>query len=103
MKTAGRVPKRNHIARVQRLARERAEAQARRVAWQRLLHARSDYIDWQKFYLWVGSVLEIESGVPEWLIKILNQRCPGFVESEREVSPKAVDKIKVFCPKYSLV
>lgn len=103
MKTAGRVPKRNHIARVQRLASERAEAQARRVAWQRLLHARSDYIDWQKFYLWVGSVLEIESGVPEWLIKILNHVVHDLSRAKGKCRRKLFDKIKMFCPKYSSV
>ena len=58
LNTAGRVPKRNHIARVQRLARERAEAQARRIPWQRLLHTRNEYIDWQQFYLWIRSILK---------------------------------------------
>ena len=51
MNTVGRVPKRNHITRMQRLARERAEVQVRRVPWQRLLHTRNEYIDWQEFYL----------------------------------------------------
>ena len=89
MNTAGRVPKRNHIARVQRLARERAEAQARRVPWQRLLHTRNEYIDWQEFYLWVRSVLESENRIPGWLIEILNHSCPGFVENEKELMAKA--------------
>src|SRR5215469_4135801 len=85
----GRVPKRNHIARVQRLARERAEAQARPVPWQQLLQSRNQYIDWQEFYLWVRSVLGSENRIPEWLIEILDERCPGFVEKEREMTPKA--------------
>ncbi len=89
LKTADRVPKRNHVARVQRLARERADAQARRVPWQRLLHARNDYIAWQEFYLWVRSVLEIENCIPDWLVEILNERCPGFVENEKKLTPKA--------------
>ena len=76
-KTASRVPKRNHIARLQRLARERAEAQARRVPWQRLLQTRNEYIDWQEFYLW-GSVLESEKRIPNWLIDILDERCRGI-------------------------
>ena len=42
---------------MQRLARERADAQASRIPWQRLLRARNEYIDWQEFYLWVRSVL----------------------------------------------
>ena len=89
MNTADRVPSRNHVARVQRLARERADAQARRIPWQRLLDTRNQYIDWQEFYLWVRSVLEVENCIPDWLIEILDQRCPGFVENERKLTPKA--------------
>jgi len=88
LKTAGRVPMRNHVARVQRLARERADAQARRVPWQRLLETRNEYIDWQEFYLWVRSVLEVENRIPEWIGEILNQRCPEFLENENAVTPK---------------
>lgn len=73
---------------MQRLARERAEAQARRVPWQRLLHTRNQYIDWQEFSLWVRSVLESEDRVPDWLIGILNRRCPGFLENDKELIPK---------------
>jgi hypothetical protein len=89
LNTADRVPSRNHVARVQRLARERADAQARRIPWQRLLDTRNQYIDWQEFYLWVRSVLEVENCIPDWLIEILDQRCPGFVENERKLTPKA--------------
>lgn len=87
--SAGQVPKRNHVARVQRLARERADAQARRIPWQRLLHSRNEYIDWQEFYLWVRSVLESENRIPDWLIEILDERVPGFVENEKKLAPKA--------------
>lgn len=89
MNTADRVPKRNHIARVQRLARERADAHARRIPWQQLLHTRNEYIDWQEFNLWVRSVLEIENRIPDWLLEILNEHCPGFVETEAKLTPKA--------------
>ncbi len=89
MNTADRVPKRNHVARVQHLARERADAQARRIPWQRLLDTRNEYIDWQEFYLWVRSVLEVENRIPDWLVEILDKRCPGFVENERKLPPKA--------------
>jgi hypothetical protein len=89
LKTADRVAKRNHVARVQRLARERADAQARRIPWQRLFDARNEYIDWQEFYLWVRSVLEVENGIPGWLVEILNKRCPGFLENEKRLTRKA--------------
>jgi hypothetical protein len=74
---------------VQRLAQERADAQARRVPWQRLLHTRNEYIDWQEFYLWVRSVLEVENRIPDGLLEILDRRCPGLVESEKKLSPTA--------------
>lgn len=89
MKTADRVPKRNHFARVQQLARERAHAQARRVPWQRLLQARNEYIDWQEFNLWARSVLETENRIPDWLVEILDERCPGFVEQQKKLTPKS--------------
>src|SRR5262249_51340054 len=87
--TAGRVPKRNDVARLQRVARERAEFQARHVPWQRLLETRNNYIDWQEFYLWVRSVAEVENRIPEWIADILNQRCPAFLENEKTLTMKA--------------
>jgi len=89
LNTADRVPRWNGVARVQRLARERADAQARRVPWQRLLHTRNEFIDWQEFYLWVRSILEVENRIPEWLVEILDTRCPGFLENEKRLTPKA--------------
>ena len=35
------------------------------------------------------SVLEREKRIPDWLLEILNQRRPGFVENRRELTPKA--------------
>ena len=46
------------MAQLERLARERADEQARRIPWQRLLDTRNEYIGWQEFYLWVRSILE---------------------------------------------
>jgi len=75
--------------RLQRFARERADDEARRIPWQRLYEARNQYIDWQEFYLWVRSILEVEDRIPGWLVEILNARCPGFIETERALTPKA--------------
>jgi len=55
----------------------------------RLLDTCNEYIDWQEFYLWVRSVLEVENHVPDRLVEILNERCPGFVENQKRVGPKA--------------
>ena len=70
-------------ARPQRAARERADGEARRIPWQRLYDARNQYVDWQEFYLWARSILDIENRIPEWLGGILNDRCPGFFQCER--------------------
>ena len=82
-------PKRNSATQLQRAARERADDQARRIPWQRLYDARNQYIDWQEFYLWVRSILEVEDRIPDWLVEILNERVPGFLETEKELTPKA--------------
>jgi hypothetical protein len=79
-------------ARLQRAARERADGEARRIPWQRLYDARNQYIDWQEFYLWVRSILEVEDGIPNWLVEILNDRCAGFLETEKAVTSKAAQR-----------
>ena len=89
MRTKKRSSTRKSIARLQRLARERADAQARRIPWRRLLDTRNEYIDWQEFYLWVRSILEVENRIPDWLLEILNTRCPGFLENEKRLTPNA--------------
>jgi hypothetical protein len=89
LKNTRRVPLRNSTTQLQRLARERADSQARRIPWQRLFDARNEYIEWQEFYLWVRSILEIEERIPDWLAEILIDRCPGFLEAEQLLTPKA--------------
>ena len=79
---------RDSTTRLQRAARERADDEARRIPWQRLLDARNEYIDWQEFNLWVRSILEGENRIPDWLVKILDDRVPGFLESEKKLTPK---------------
>jgi len=79
---------RDSTTRLQRGARERADDEARRIPWQRLLDARNEYIDWQEFSLWVRSILEVENRIPDWLVEILDDRVPGFLESEKQLAPK---------------
>jgi len=81
---------RDSTARLQRAARERADDEARRIPWQRLQETRNQYIDWQEFYLWVRSILEVEDRIPDWLVEILNALVPGFIETEGARTPKAV-------------
>ncbi len=89
MRTKKRSSTRKSIAQIERLARERADKQARRIPWQRLLDTRNEYIDWQEFYLWVRSILEVEHRIPDWLVEMLNSRCPGFLENEKRLTPNA--------------
>jgi hypothetical protein len=79
---------RDSTTRLQRAARERADDEARRIPWQRLLDARNEYIDWQEFSLWVRSILEVENRIPDWLVTILDDRVPGFLESEKQLTRK---------------
>lgn len=90
MKKARLTPIRNTAVQLQRLARERADEQARRIPWQRLLDTRTEYIDWQEFYLWARSILEVEGQIPNWLVDILKERCPGFLERDKRLTAKAV-------------
>ena len=90
MKKAKLTPMRNTAVQLQRLARERADEQARRIPWRRLLDTRTQYIDWQEFYLWARSILEVEGQIPDWLVDILKERCPGFLERDKTLTAKAV-------------
>ncbi|MGB9257706.1 MAG: hypothetical protein WCC25_22920, partial [Candidatus Korobacteraceae bacterium] len=80
---------RDSTTRLRRAARERADDEARRIPWQRLLDARNEYIDWQEFNLCVRSILEVENRIPNGLVEILDDRVPGFLESEKQLTPQA--------------
>jgi hypothetical protein len=71
---------RNSAAKLQRAARERADDQARRIPWQRLYDARNQYINWQEFILWARSILEVEEGIPDWLVEIPRSLTGGRCE-----------------------
>jgi hypothetical protein len=85
---AKRFPTRSSVARLQRLARERADAQARRVPWRCLHDTRKHYVEWQEFCLWVRSIVETDDRMPEWLSAIVDQRCPGFLQTEPPASSR---------------
>ena len=68
--------------RVSEMARREADRRARRVRWERLLEARKQYVEWSAFSLWVRVILESEGEIPPWLSKILEGRCPGFLDDE---------------------
>ena len=83
---------RHSTARLQRAARERADGEARRIPWQRLVEVRNQYIDWEEFYLWVRSILEVEDSIPIWLVEVLNDRCAGFLETENTLTSELAQK-----------
>ena len=83
---------RHSTARLQRAARERADGEARRIPWQRLMEVRNQYIDWEEFYLWGRSILEVEDGIPNWLVEVLNDRCAGFLETENALTSELAQK-----------
>src|SRR5579863_2042278 len=73
------------------MTRRRADQQARRVPWQRLLEARTEYADWQVFNFWVRSIVEAEGAIPDWVRDVVENRCPGFFDYERhyrEIHPR---------------
>ena len=65
------------------MARRKADRQTRRIPWQRLLEARQQYVEWNAFSLWAHAIAEAEGCAPAWLVKVLEERCPGLLESER--------------------
>lgn len=72
------------ISRLQRHANEKAAAEARRVPWPVLLEARNQYLDWQEFYHWARSIIDVERSVPESLARKLDEACPGFRAAEKK-------------------
>ena len=89
MKKSKRESVRDSTARLQRAARERADEEARRIPWQRLYEVRNQYIDWQEFNFWARSILEVEERIIDWLAEILQNRCPGFLETEKTLTAQS--------------
>ena len=81
---------RDSTTQLQRAARERADDQARRIPWQRLLQARNQYIDWQEFNLWVRSILEVEKAASRigWS-RSSTTVVQDFLKPRKELTPKA--------------
>jgi hypothetical protein len=70
------------LYKIERAARDHADDQARRIPWQFLFEARNQYVEMQEFYFWTRSVIESEDCMPVWLAKMLDRRCPGFIEDQ---------------------
>ena len=78
--------------RVEALARERALRQARRVAWPQLLAAQERYLNSQEFYFWARAIIDTERGIPDFLMPLLEQQCPGFL-NQKEHSKASSRKV----------
>src|ERR1700683_3690289 len=72
------------VSSVRQPARDQAEQEARRIPWQLLLEARTQYLDWQEFYYWARSIMESEDSIPNWLAKKIDELCPGFLADEKQ-------------------
>lgn len=81
-------PSNKLMSRLQRHAQERADEAARCVPWQVLLETRSRYLEWQEFYYWARSIMECEERVPDWLVRKLDEMCPGFLDCQGQHSSK---------------
>jgi len=80
-------PKRWHPGRterrIQELARRRATRQLLRVPENRFSQVQQEYLGWEAFTLWVRAVVGTEGRLPSWMIPVLQEHCPGFLEHAR--------------------
>ncbi len=72
-------------------SRRLAEAQLKNVGSDRLSETITNFIEWRTFAYWVRLVVETEGCISAQMRAILEQRCPGFVETaedHRRTHPK---------------
>lgn len=77
--------------RVGEVARRTAEQEAARISWPQLQEAREKYVKWEAFALWVRAIEEAEGDVPQWLAKIVDKRCRGFLKGAEEKKSERSD------------
>lgn len=58
---------------------------SRLVSSERLKAVVAEYMEWEAFTYWVRSLLEADIRFPETVTRELERRCPGFLESDREL------------------
>jgi len=51
----------------------------------RLTAAVAQYMEWEAFTYWLRSLLEVDTQFPETVTREVERRCPGFLESDREL------------------
>ena len=57
--------------------------QALRVPWRELASACERMVSWRAFSLWVRAIVDAEQALPAWLVSVIEERCPAFLQSRR--------------------
>ena len=42
--------------------------------------------------MWVRPILEVEDGIPNWLVEVLNDHCEGSLETENALTSELAQK-----------
>jgi hypothetical protein len=58
---------------------------SRAIGSERLEVAVAEYMEWEAFTYWLRSLLETDTRFPENVTLELQRRCPGFLESDKEL------------------
>ena len=58
---------------------------SRAIGPERLTAAVAQYMEWEAFTYWLRSLLEADTPFPETVTREVQYRCPGFLESDREL------------------
>src|SRR5262245_61361636 len=61
-------------------ARWAAEREAASIPWPQLQKAREKFVAWEAFGFWVRAIENAEGNVPQWLVRTVEERCPGFLK-----------------------
>jgi hypothetical protein len=57
---------------------------SRAIGPERLTAAVAQYMEWEAFTYWLRSLLESDTRFPETVTRVVQHRCPGFLESDKE-------------------
>ena len=58
---------------------------SRAIGPERLTAAVAQYMEWEAFTYWLRSLLEADTPFPETVTREVQHRCPGFLESDKEL------------------
>jgi hypothetical protein len=58
---------------------------SRAIGTERLTAAVAQYMEWEAFTYWLRSLLEADTQFPETVTWEVQHRCPGFLESDKEL------------------